>query len=156
MRLPWQCPTCYAELGDRSHAQMLTCPYCGSLLIVDSSHRKFLRVPKDGRWYYFPRGEEGLIVYGDFKERYIFRDRWYLIRDEIYVLEGETDDGGKVLEEGEVNYLWGEFPFVAPPGSVVRTLEHPEGLVKEYPGKRLLFLKPSEEIPDPVVEILQG
>ena len=147
MRLPWQCPTCYAEIGDKRHAKMLTCPYCGSLLIVHKD-MKFLRVPKESGWYYFPRGEEGEIVYGEHRERYVYRDTWYLIKNgEVYRME-EGEDEGEILDEGEVSYLWGEFPFVAPPGSVVKSLAVENGILKVFPREKILFLKVSEEIPD--------
>lgn len=155
MRLPWQCPTCYAELGDRSYAKMLTCPYCGSLLIVEREKRKFLRVPKDSLWHYFPKGEEGLVIYGEHSERYLHLDHWLLVKDgNVYRMVGETNEEGEKVDEGEVVYLWGEFPFVAPPGSKISTEKIEGGLIKVYPRERVLFLQIKEEIPDSVVKLL--
>ncbi len=161
MRLEWQCPTCYAELGDRSYARMLTCPYCGSLLIVNSEKKKFFRVPKDGGWYYFSKVESpGYIRYGRYEEHYAYVDKWYLLKNgEIYAMDdSQTIDfeDCKMLDEGEVKYIWGELPFIAPPKSVIKTAICENGLMKIFPRERIFFLKSKEKIPDVLMKILQA
>ena len=161
MRLQWQCPTCYAELGDRSYAGMLTCPYCGSLLIVNSKEKKFFRVPKDGGWYFFSKiNSPGYIKYGNYEEHYAYVNRWYLLKDgSIYAKDYSPERKiGKceILDEGKVEYIWGELPFVAPPKSVIKTAICEDGLMKIFPKGSIFFLKVEEEIPDVLVKILQG
>jgi len=161
MRLPWQCPTCYAELGDKSYARMLTCPYCGSLLLVDSENRKFLRVPKkDGSWYYFPKvSSPGYLKFGDYEEHYFYYNKkWYLLKEgKLYIMNKELQKKDYPVDEiGIVDRIWGEFPFVAPPGSRVKTAYCEEGLIKIFSRVSILFLQSHEEIPDAIMKILQG
>ncbi len=160
MRLDWQCPTCFAELGDKSHAKMLTCPYCGSLLIVDAEKKKFYRVPRGKGWYYFSKvNVPGYIQFGEHREIYTYRQgKWFLIRqDGIYILISESENcDAEVVEEGKVTYIWGELPFVAPPESVLKTAICKNGLVKIAPREKLIFLKSAKKFPDIPVELLQG
>jgi DNA-directed RNA polymerase subunit RPC12/RpoP len=161
MRLPWQCPTCYAELGDKSYAKMLTCPYCGSLLLVDHKNKKFLRVPKkNGSWHYFSKvPSPGYIKFGEYEEHYFhYRENWYLLKEEqLYIMDKEIPKKGYAIEErGVVEYIWGEFPFVAPPGSEIMTAYFKDGIIKIFSRVSILFLKSDEEIPDEIMKIFQG
>lgn len=133
MRLPWQCPTCYAELGDKRYAKMLTCPYCGSLLIVNPSKKGFYRVPKERGWYYFSRiSPYGYIKFGQFEEYYrYFNGRWYMLKDDrVYILTEEKSEIMEITEEGKVSYIWGELPILAPPESILKTGITEKGVVK--------------------------
>ena len=160
MRLPWQCPTCYAELGDKSYAKMLTCPYCGSLLIVNAKDKKFYRVPKENGWYYFSKvNSPGYIRFGNYEEHYKYdknNKKWYLLKNgEVYELKGELENlDGKIMEEGKVDYIWGEFPFVAPPGSVLKTALKGDKIIKISSRAILLFLKSDKEVSDIFPKIL--
>ena len=148
MRLPWQCPTCYAELGDKKYAKMLTCPYCGSLLIVNPSKKGFYRVPKEKGWYYFSKiSPYGYIRFGEFEEYYRYLNgKWYLLKNfSLYVLSEEKDKIMEIIEEGEVNYIWGELPIVAPPESVLKTAKNDKGLVKISSREKLFFLYSGEK-----------
>jgi len=158
MRLPWQCPTCYAELGDKSYAEMLTCPYCGTLLIVDAYHKKFLRVPKNGGWYYFSEiNSPGYIKFGEYEEHYrYYQGKWYLLKDGIlYELKGESRYKGYIIEEGKVTYIWGEIPFIAPPGIVLKTAVHKDLLLKITSRVVLLFLQSPQKSRDIFPEVLE-
>ncbi len=135
MRLGWQCPTCFAELGDKSHAKTLTCPFCGSLLIVDPEKKKFYLAKNEQGWYYFPKkylgGNSGYLKFGEHEEYYRYSDgKWYLIRGEKeYIFEGETCDcEGKKEEEGEINYIWGDLPLIAIPGMLIEIHQCEEGV----------------------------
>ncbi len=158
MRLPWQCPTCYAELGDRSYAKMLTCPYCGSLLIVNAKEKKFFRVPKEGSWYYFSKvNSPGYIRFGNYEEHYKYQNgKWYLLKGrDLYVMDNKSMDlKGDIIEEGEVNYVWGEFPFVAPPGSILKTAIYENKIIKIAPRSTLIFLKSEKEISNIFPELI--
>ena len=157
MRLPCQCPTCYAELEDKSYAKMLTCPYCGSLLIVDAKHKKFYRVPKENGWYYFSKvNSPGYIRFGDYEEHYKYDKKWYLLKNgEVYELKEELENfEGKIIEEGKVEYIWGEFPFVAPPRSMLKTAIEGNKLIKLSSRVILLFLKSDKRVSDIFPEII--
>ncbi len=160
MRLPWQCPTCYAELGDKSYAKMLTCPYCGSLLIVNGKNKKFFRVPRGRGWYYFSKiPMPGYIKFGEYEEAYVYKEeKWFLVRDDgVYEMQGIAHEfEGKMVEVGKVKYIWGEIPFVAPPESVVKTAKNGYILAKIAPRETLLFIKSEEKFPDISVKLLQG
>ncbi len=159
MRLPWQCPTCYAELGDKSYAAMLTCPYCGSLLIVNSKDKKFYRVPKDRGWYYFSKKDSpGYIKFGDFEEHYrYFEGRWYLLKEnELYEMKSRVRESCEsIVEEGKVEYLWGEFPFVAPPQSVIKTAICDDELYKVTSRIIILFFKSTKKPKDIFPELFK-
>jgi len=158
MRLTWQCPTCYAQLGDRSYARMLTCPYCGSLLIVNPEEKKFYRVPKGKGWYYFSKIDSpGYIKFGEYEEHYKYeRESWYLLKDgDIYQLQGEFPLEGEIMEEGEVSFIWGEIPFVAPPGSILKTAKSKNKIYKIASRITLLFLKSEKKVSDIFSEIIE-
>ncbi len=160
MRLAWQCPTCYAELGDKSYAKMLTCPYCGSLLIVNAKDKKFYRVPKGSGWYYFRKvNSPGYIRFGNYEEHYKYDKndkKWYLFKNgKVYELSGKLKSfGEKIVEEGEVNCVWGEFPFVAPPGSVLKTAMEENKIIRISSRAILIFLESDKEASDIFPEIL--
>ncbi len=120
MRLNWQCPICYAEIGDKSHAEMITCPYCGTLLIVDKEKKKFYPVKRERGWHYFPkiflRGYDGYIKLGD--EEFFFRftsGKWYLHRgNEIY--EPVDEKMNCIYNvEASIEGVWGDIPLLATP-----------------------------------------
>ncbi|ADD08747.1 zinc ribbon domain-containing protein [Candidatus Aciduliprofundum boonei] len=160
MRLAWQCPTCYAELGDKSYAKMLTCPYCGSLLIVNAKDKKFYRVPKENGWYYFRKANSpGYIRFGNYEEHYKYDKndkKWYLLKNgKVFELSGKLKSFGKsIVEEGEVSYVWGEFPFVAPPKSTLKTAIEEDKIIKISSRAILLFLESNKEASDIFPEIL--
>ncbi len=148
MRLDWQCPVCFAELGDKSHARMLTCPYCGSLLIVKPRKKEFYLVKRKIGWYYFKKKEignfSGYLKYGEHEEYYKFRNgEWYLKKNDwTYRLIGERNcDIFSPLEEGKVEYIWGELPIVAPPESIMKNFGNGNTLCKSVSGKTYLFEK---------------
>ncbi len=147
MRLGWQCPTCFAELGDKTHARVLTCPFCGSLLIVDKKKKKFYLAKKDRGWYFFPKkylGENtGYLRFGEHEEYYNYKNgEWYLIKgNKKYKLEKEfCECNGKVIEKGEINYIWGELPILAIPEMELQTIECNEGICKKSSKGEYFFI----------------
>ncbi len=120
MRLKWQCPICYAEIGDKGHAEMITCPYCGTLLIVDSENKKFYPVKRGRGWHYFPkvylRGYDGHIKLGG--EEFFFRytsEKWYLhLGNEIYELVNKKMNCIYNVETS-IGAVWGDIPLLATP-----------------------------------------
>ncbi len=153
MRKPWQCPTCYAELGDKRFAKMLTCPYCGSLLIVDQARKKFLRVNAEKGWVWFKKMDYyGIIVTDDGEERYFYsHNNWYLVfQGDTYSLSScekfqEIPLDEKNVSESRVLYIWGEFPFIAPPTSKIKTIKLGDTLIKKFTDETLCFFKVSEK-----------
>ncbi len=153
MRKPWQCPTCYAELGDKGYAKMLTCPYCGSLLIVDRKRKKFLRVNAEKGWVWFKKMDHyGTIVTDNGEERYFYaHNSWYLVFQgdtySICLCEKFQDRNfnEKDASESRVLYIWGEFPFIAPPNSKIKTIKLEDALIKKFPDETLCFFKVSEK-----------
>ncbi len=148
MRLDWQCPTCFAELGDKSHARMLTCPYCGSLLIVKSDKKEFYLVKKDVGWYFFKKKDicdfSGYLKFGGHEEYYRYENgEWYLKKDnDLYILTSKIDcKGASLIDEGKVEYIWGELPVIAPPRSVIRDFKDENFLCREVSGKIYIFKK---------------
>ncbi len=122
MRLGWQCPTCFAELGNREHAKVITCPFCGSLLVVDTSKKKFYLVKNENSWYYFPKkyigSNSGYLKFGE-HEIYFSRinEKWMAEFQGVkYGMDEETCatcENGEFV--GDVEYIWGELPILALP-----------------------------------------
>ncbi|NPA75913.1 MAG: hypothetical protein GXO25_07545 [Euryarchaeota archaeon] len=129
MRFEWQCPTCAAQIGNEKNASMLTCPFCGSLLISDFEQNKFYLVKKENGWYFFPKkyiGEhDGYIKYGEEEDYYTYReDAWYVIHRGIwYKLVNEDVEIDTKECRGEVKEIWGALPIVAPPGTELKVFK---------------------------------
>ena len=136
MRFPWQCPTCYAQLDEKSRAKVSVCPYCGSVLVVDAEKKKFyLAKRKDGKWYYFPRvdiGERtGYLKFGNTELFFLLdEDEWYLCMDgALYHLEGEGNCMATGVYPGEVERIWGDIPILALPDMRIEMETCTEGIL---------------------------
>ncbi len=145
MRFPWQCPTCAAQLDNSIGAKMLTCPFCGSLLIADMEREKFYLVKNENSWYYFPKkylhGNTGYIGYENGEEYYLYDGEWFLTQEERYRLIDENADcsGFEEISRDVVNYIWGSLPIIAPPGTEVITLKKDNLLCKRTKKHSYLF-----------------
>ncbi len=148
MRFSWQCPTCAAQIGNETHARMLTCPFCGSLLIADEEKKKFYLVKNEDSWYFFPKkylgDNTGYIRCENGEEYYLHENgKWYLLHEgDRYLLTGEQDckEGEKHYEDKVVE-LWGALPIVAPPGTVVKTTISDEIICKRTKKSIYVFEK---------------
>ncbi len=105
------CPTCFAPLYPRKTTKVMTCKYCGSLLILRNG--RGYTVKKDDGWYWFSsqklrEGISGIVITD--KHTVEFGEN-----GEIYV------DGSAEIPEnlGIVKYIWGEIPVMAVPGKVL-------------------------------------
>ena len=147
MRLKWQCPICYAQLNVLPEARMLTCPYCGALLRV-GNRANFYLIKKEVGWYYFPQKDitefSGYIKYGENEEYYRYsRGKWYLIKDdrayEMIIDENIKCDSLPFLGEGKMEYMWGQIPVLAPPGSLIRNYGNDKTICKSISDKIYIF-----------------
>ena len=145
MRLEWQCPICYAQIGDKSYARMITCPFCGTLLIVDSEKMKFYPVKKEKGWYYFPkvylRGYDGYLKLDDMELFFKYSDgKWILhIDDGNY----EMRDMDLNCDHAEMNveHVWGDLPLIATPEQRISLGRCPDGVVLRTSKGKYAFVK---------------
>ncbi len=136
MRFPWQCPTCYAQLDDKSRAKVSVCPYCGSVLVVDAEKKKFYPAKRrDGRWYYFPRvniGERtGYLKFGNTELFFLLdEDEWYICMDgSLYHLEEGEECKSTSVYSADVGHIWGDIPILALPEMQVEMNICEEGIL---------------------------
>ncbi len=152
MRLSWQCPVCFGQIDTKNKSKMLTCPFCGALLIADSAEKKFYLVKKKKDWYFFSKkylGEyNGYIRFGEYEDFYVYYgDKWYLVKNgEKYVMNGNKIDefeieGMKEIEKGKVSYIWGHTPIIALPETKLITLQSNEEICKLTNENAYLFTK---------------
>ncbi len=127
MRLGWQCPTCFAELGDKSDSAMCVCPFCGSLLIVDKEKEKFYLAKKDNGWYFFRKkylGDNDGYAKLSTMEILFRRENglWTAeIEGERYMIGQSSEDCGEESSKiVRVEELWGDIPILLMPGMEIR------------------------------------
>lgn len=146
MRLEWQCPICYAQIGDKSHARMVTCPFCGTLLIVDSKNKKFYPVKKGRGWYYFPRiylkGYDGIVKLGDSDLLFKYvNGQWHLhFGNGIYNLVNRQEEC-KYGDEKDVVEIWGDISMIIVPEQSVKIGYWREGICVKTSKESYTFLK---------------
>jgi len=121
MRLSWQCPTCFAELGDKSHAKLSVCPYCGSLLVVDKARKKFYLAKHESGWYFFRKkyigSYDGYAKLSDMELYFSYRDGvWSATIDGREYRIEELDKCESYEERVELEELWGDVPILLMPG----------------------------------------
>ncbi len=139
MRFPWQCPTCFAQLDDKHLAKVVVCPYCGSLLVVDSEKKKFYLAKHENGWYYFtkvPLGERtGYLRFADHEIFFILDgEKWLIcydgkIGEMIEEVPPESENCEGVRKDGEVQHIWGDLPILALPGMIIEMCENHDKIV---------------------------
>ena len=126
MRLKWQCPTCFAELGDKSYAKMSVCPYCGSLLIVDKERKKFYLAKHESGWYFFRKkyiGEyAGYVKLSDMEIYFLSKDgAWSAtIEGKKYKIIEIENCKQPELESMELEEIWGDVPILLMPNMDIK------------------------------------
>ena len=146
MRLDWQCPICFAQIGDKSHAKMTTCPFCGTLLIVDSQRKKFYPVKKEKGWHYFPhiylKGHDGILRLKnhDLFFKYV-NGEWHLhFENEIYKLVDQLEECRNGEEEDVVG-IWGDLPVIVTPEQKVSIGYWKGGICLKISNESYTFMK---------------
>ena len=105
------CPSCFAPLYPRKTTKVMTCRYCGTLLVIREG--KGHKVKKGDVWYWFSSTElrDGVIGVVKTSEHTV-----EFAEDGKMIVDGTEKNSG---EFGVVEYIWGEVPVMAVPKKIL-------------------------------------
>lgn len=107
------CRACLAPLRPRHFTKIMTCPYCGALLII-SGGKTFTVRKRDSRgWFWFnstPLREGVVGIVKTTSHTIEFSDNGTILVDGI-----EMSQESLKKNLGKVIYIWGEIPLIVKP-----------------------------------------